>query len=91
MYAIVHQGSTDDSIGLIGQVQSLHRTADAADKKTAKAQRDCRRANGPNTYLPEMVVNLGDHKKKVGDNVYRDELRYEAAQSHTQGKRGSYG
>lgn len=74
MFAIINVNNTDRNIGLLGRVESLHRTEDAADKKVAADQRACRRANGGGSWLPVEVVNLGDVRKSKGDNVYRDEI-----------------
>lgn len=74
MFAVINTSTNDQNIGLIGRVESLHRTAAAALAKDAKAQRACRRANGSNTWIPQTVVNLGDNVKSKGENVYRDEV-----------------
>ena len=53
----------------IGTVISLHRTMDAAEKKSAKFQADVRRANGANSYIPTRIVTLTE-RHAVGKHVH---------------------
>ncbi len=70
MYALLNVfNSTDD----IGQVLSMHRTADAAIAARDKYARQVTAANGPGFYLPMEIVRVRGSRAR-GQHLYESDV-----------------
>jgi len=67
MYALINTMGKiqNDSIGT---VLSFHHTVEAAEKASDKTQRQVKRANGDNSYLPTIIVEIRG-KYRLGEHV----------------------
>ena len=72
MYALINTMSKipGDSIGAI---VSQHRTIDAAERAGTKLQHQVKAANGQNSYLPTVIVELT--RKPQGRHIGNTEWR----------------
>jgi uncharacterized protein involved in exopolysaccharide biosynthesis len=59
----------------IGTVISLHRTTEAALRKSEKFQTSVKRANGQNSYIPTRIVTLTE-RHAVGKHVHPMYVRF---------------
>ena len=84
IYALVNTMDSTDTV--LGSIVSRHRTIDAANKADSIFQRQVKRANGANSYIPtivvERVVCAKDSKSTwARRSHYRTVDRYESEES----------
>lgn len=66
-YAIINTMDSFDTI--VGTVLSTHRTIEAAEREDADIQRQVKKWNGYNSYLPTIIREV-DRKVKKGLRIH---------------------